>query len=66
MKRQEKGQRNFLDILRNDCTFNSNYPCTHYWARWTMREVDSKECKAECCRTCKEMCGYRCNACSKL
>lgn len=66
--KQEIGQYNFLEegFERGACIFNKDYTCTHYWAVWTMRQCGDGDCYRKCCKGCKEMCGYRCNAVNKL
>lgn len=62
--KQVKGQQNFLKqgFGRERCMFDKRYPCTHYWAVWTMQGRDNEDCEKECCKGCEEVCGYRCNA----
>lgn len=63
-----KGQQNFLDqgFGREKCLINDKYPCTHYWAVRTMEAIDSEDCPNKCCKNCKEICGYRCNAAKQI
>lgn len=66
--KNQKGQQSFLDqgFGRDQCLLNSKYTCTHYWAVFTMQNCDNRDCNKKCCKGCKEICGYRCNASSHL
>ena len=63
-----EGQLNFLEqgFERGKCIFNDKYSCTHYWATRTMQECGDGYCDKKCCKSCKEICGYKCNAASNL
>lgn len=61
--KQLEGQQNFLQqgFERTKCVF-INLPCTHYWASRAKAECGDGFCMNQCCKNCKEECGYRCNA----
>ncbi|EEP54439.1 hypothetical protein [Clostridium butyricum] len=61
-------QQNLFDqgFERGNCTFNYDYPCTHYFAVITMQLCEGVDCDKKCCINCKETCGYRCNAAGEL
>ena len=63
-----KEQLNFLEqgFERNKCIFDNEYNCTHYWAVRTMQECGDGDCNKKCCKGCKKLCGYKCNASSAL
>ena len=63
-----KEQINFLEqgFARDKCIFNDKYSCTHYWAVRTMQECGDGDCEKKCCKGCKKICGYKCNAAGTL
>ena len=65
---QLEGQINILEqgFGRDKCIFNKDYPCNHYWGIRTMQECGDGYCDKKCCKSCNELCGYRCNSSSYL